>query len=300
MLAEWMDPLSSVTVFCEEMQPSGSSRPVDFDEEMNHRVKERALRQGKLKDVCNVSGRATEFVVSSDNLRETLVSRASLSINRHRQLVCVLSLGIFGHPRASLAAMAAHINQNKLKLYIAEANSVLSDFLKRRVKRGLFVCSEYFGPAYGSGEFVNGTLHEDLQCMSFGDDTFDIILTSDVLEHVPDAMIAERELMRILKPNGIYCFTVPFAPLAEHDVIFADVDKQGNTRYFSEPQFHLDPLRPEGALVYRLFSFNDMKQRFEAMGHEFKSYRFWSEPLGILGSDCWVHIARKATDGQER
>jgi SAM-dependent methyltransferase len=299
VLTEWaelIDPLSSVTVFYEEMQPAGSSR---FDEEMNHRVKEKALRDGKLKGVCNFSGRATKFVVSSDNLRETLVSRASLSINRQRQLICLLSMGTFGHPRASLAAIAAHINQNQLKLYIAEANTVLSDFLKRRLKRGLFICSEYFGLSYRSGELVKGILHEDLQATSFGDETFDIILTCEVLEHVPDAVIAERELMRILKPGGIYCFTVPFAPAAEHDLIFADVDEEGNTRYFAEPQFHLDPLRPEGALVYRIFSFNGMKQRFEAMGHEFKSYRFWSESLGILGSDCWVHMARKATNEQE-
>jgi len=40
-LAEWMDSLSSVPVFYEEMQPAGSS---SFDEELNHRVKEKALR----------------------------------------------------------------------------------------------------------------------------------------------------------------------------------------------------------------------------------------------------------------
>jgi hypothetical protein len=74
----------------------------------------------------------------------------------------------------------------------------------------------------------------------------------------------------------------------------AEVDEHGNTRHFAEPQFHADPLRPDkGILVYRIFSFRGMKQRFEAMGHEFKSYRFWSESLGILGNDCWVHTVRK-------
>ena len=292
MLAEIINPLSGQPIFFEEMQPADSSR---FDYELDHAVREGTVRRGRVKGVCNVSGRATEFVVTSDNLRETLVSTVSSSINRHRQLICSLSMAVFGHPHASLAVIAAHINENRWKVYIAEANSVLSDFLKRKLKPKLFVCSEYFGPAHQSGEIVNGILHEDLLCTSFADDTFDLVISAEVLEHVPDALAAEKELMRILKPGGIYCFTVPFLPAAEHDQILADVDEHGKVRHFAEPQFHGDPLRPqEGILVYRIFSFNDLKQRFEAMGHEFKSHRFWSEALGILGSDCWAHAVRKA------
>jgi SAM-dependent methyltransferase/glycosyltransferase involved in cell wall biosynthesis len=293
ILAEIMDPLSTQPIFFEEMQPGSSS---GFDYERDNTVKQQALQKGKVKGVCNVSGRSTEFVVSSDNLRESLVSTVSSSINRHRQLICTLSTAIFGHPRASLAAIAAHINQNRWKVYIAEANSVLSDFLKRNLKRDLFVCSEYFGPTYQSGQIVNGILHEDLQHTSFEDEAFNIIITSEVLEHVPDAPAAEKELMRILKPGGIYCFTVPFLPIGEHDQILADIDEQGKLRHFAEPQYHGDPIRPsEGILVYRLFSFNDLKERFESMEHEFKSYRFWSESLGILGSDCWAHTVKKRT-----
>jgi SAM-dependent methyltransferase len=186
------------------------------------------------------------------------------------------------------------MNENHLKVYVAESNSVLSNFLRGKLKQDLLVCSEYFGPEYKSGQIVNGVLHEDLHCTSFADETFDIIITTEVLEHVPDALRAEKELTRILKPGGLYCFTVPFLPASDHDLVLADIDDQGNLRYFAEPQFHGDPLRPEGILVYRLFSFNDMKQRFEDMGHQFQSYRFWSESLGIVGSDCWAHVVTKA------
>jgi SAM-dependent methyltransferase len=290
-----MNPLSAQPIFFEEMQDGNSS---GFDYELDNTVKQQAVRQGRVKGVCNVSCRSTEFVVSSDNLRESLVSTVSSSINRHRQLICALSMAMFGHPRSSLAAIASYVNQNKWKVYIAEANSVLSDFLKQNLKPGLFVCSEYFGPGHKSGETVNGILHEDLQHTSFPDDTFNVIITSEVLEHVPDAPAAEKELMRILKPGGTYCFTVPFLPVGEHDEILADIDEHGKLRYFAEPQYHGDPIRPtEGILVYRLFSFNDLKHRFEAMGHEFKSYRFWSESLGILGSDCWAHAVTKGKRG---
>jgi hypothetical protein len=61
------------------------------------------------------------------------------------------------------------------------------------------------------------------------------------------------------------------------------MDEKGNVRYFAEPQFHGDRLRPkEEILVCRLFSYNDLKSRFEGLGHEFNSYRFWSRTYGIL------------------
>jgi SAM-dependent methyltransferase len=178
-------------------------------------------------------------------------------------------------------------------VYIAETNSVIADFLGQNLKSNLFACSEYFGPSHASGEVVNGVLHQDLQRTSFEDASFDVVITSEVFEHIPDAIAAEAEVMRILKPGGIYCFTVPFFAVGESDVVLADLDESGQTRYFAEPQYHRDPLRPEGVLVYRIFSFKGMKQRFEAMGHEFKTFRFWSRPLGILGSDGWAHVVQK-------
>lgn len=293
VIAQITNSVLNVPIFYEELQPAGSTH---FDHELDQAIRSHALEQGKLRGTCNVSASETEFIISSTNLREDVVSTVSSSINRHRQLVCTLSMALFGRPSSSLAGITAHINQNGMKVYIAEANSVMSDFLKRNLSPELIVSSEYFGPDHRSGETIKGILHQDLQRTSFGSEAFDIVLTSEVFEHIPDAIGAEKEVMRILKPGGIYCFTVPFLPTAEHDLILANMDEHGTIEYLAEPQYHGDPIRPdEGILVYRLFSFNDMKQRFESMGHVFKSYRFWSKALGILGDDCWAHTARKSS-----
>lgn len=50
---------------------------------------------------------------------------------------------------------------------------------------------------------------EDLMSLSYVDNSFDLILNSDVLEHVPDVELALREIRRVLKPDGIFVFTVP-------------------------------------------------------------------------------------------
>jgi glycosyltransferase involved in cell wall biosynthesis/SAM-dependent methyltransferase len=298
VLSQISSNVGSRPVFCEELRPSVQS---EFDGERDETIRRYALERGRLSGFCNVVDSETEFIVASDNLRESVVAQVSSSINRHRQLVCALSMALFGNPHVSLPDIGAAINRRNLRVYVAETNSVLPNALKRELRPDLLVCSEYLGPEHESGEIVQGILNQDLQKTSFDDESFDVIITSEVFEHIPDAISAEKEVMRILRTGGVYCFTVPFLPAGEHDVVLAEMDPQGQVEYFAEPQFHSDPIRPdEGALVYRLFSFTDLKQRFGDLGHEFKSYRFWSEPLGILGNDAWAHTVRKSSNGDNR
>lgn len=285
--------LSGLPIFYETLEPE---RPTRFDREMYEWARDDALSKGVIRGVCNVTGEEVEFRISSDNLREDVVAERSGTINRHRQAVCALSLSIFAHPLATLAEIAAYINTYKLKVYLAETHSPLVRFLREYLEPELFVCSEYFGAEHRSGEVVGEVLHQDLQRTSFADETFDIVLTFEVFEHIPDATAAEREVVRILKAGGIYCFTVPFMPESEHDLILAELDESGELKHYGEPQYHGDPIRPEeGILVYRLFSYHDLKRRFEELGCAFTSYRFWSKPLGILDDNGWVHVVTKAS-----
>jgi len=50
----------------------------------------------------------------------------------------------------------------------------------------------------------------DTQWLSFADDSFDVIICHQVLEHVPNADQAVREIHRVLKPGGRVIVTVPF------------------------------------------------------------------------------------------
>lgn len=49
----------------------------------------------------------------------------------------------------------------------------------------------------------------DIACLPFQDQSFDLIVALDILEHVPDDKAAMRELRRVLKPNGRLVVTVP-------------------------------------------------------------------------------------------
>ena len=53
---------------------------------------------------------------------------------------------------------------------------------------------------------------EDVTALSYADACFDLVLTSDTLEHVPDWEQALRETRRVLRAGGRHVFTVPAVP----------------------------------------------------------------------------------------
>lgn len=61
----------------------------------------------------------------------------------------------------------------------------------------------------GSTRPLTGFLAGDATRLPFGDDTFDAVICSEVLEHLPDYHAALAEMRRVLKPQGRLCITVP-------------------------------------------------------------------------------------------
>jgi SAM-dependent methyltransferase len=65
------------------------------------------------------------------------------------------------------------------------------------------------------GDSYHESLHLDHECdlscsLPFADRSFDTVVLSDVLEHVPDPAMLWREMARILEPGGKLLMNVPF------------------------------------------------------------------------------------------
>jgi SAM-dependent methyltransferase len=54
-----------------------------------------------------------------------------------------------------------------------------------------------------------GALRGDATRLPFPDQTFDVVITSEVLEHIQDDVAAIAEMYRVLKVGGIFAATVP-------------------------------------------------------------------------------------------
>ncbi len=54
-----------------------------------------------------------------------------------------------------------------------------------------------------------GVLRGDATQLPFADDSFDVVITSEVLEHIQDDVAAIAEMVRVLRPGGRFAATVP-------------------------------------------------------------------------------------------
>ena len=72
---------------------------------------------------------------------------------------------------------------------------------------------DYTGTDLDAGRYrhIQGIRTADLTALPFGDATFDVVVCSHVLEHVPDDRAAFVELARVLKPGGHALLLTPYA-----------------------------------------------------------------------------------------
>ena len=71
------------------------------------------------------------------------------------------------------------------------------------------VTTTFYNTKYRFGEVINGYSNQDMSNLTFEDESFDLVLHSEVLEHVPDFRRAHSESIRVLKSGGELIFTVP-------------------------------------------------------------------------------------------
>ncbi len=124
----------------------------------------------------------------------------------------------------------------------------------RRLAR-TYETSEYapHGTAHRRGIRVR---HEDIQALTFADGSLDLVITSEVFEHVADPWAGFREIRRVLRLGGRHIFTVPALP-----------ESQTSRRDAGLPVRHIDPLRPEGSLVVTDFG-EDLPELLQSLGFE--------------------------------
>src|SRR5579875_2897239 len=126
----------------------------------------------------------------------------------------VLRLYPVGAPPAPAPSLARWVEYPETRaLRVAEINRIdgLHECLRRLPH---FAASDYRTGA-APGAVVDGVRSEDLTRLTYSDDSFDLVLTSESLEHVPDLDAALGEISRVLVPGGRHIFTVPVLPQTE-------------------------------------------------------------------------------------
>jgi SAM-dependent methyltransferase len=121
------------------------------------------------------------------------------------------------------------------------------------------------------GTFKNGVQCQDVQRLTFANESFDVCTSTEVMEHVPDDAAGFAELYRVLKPGGLLVFTVPLTAAAQ--TIERAMLMANGVAHLLPPEYHGDRVRGANkVLCYRNYG-QDILARVAAAG--FCDVRFY-------------------------
>jgi SAM-dependent methyltransferase len=169
------------------------------------------------------------------------------------------------------------------------------------VERGTSVrlrneCAAYVGtqlfPGIRPGCMRDGFRCEDLQQQTFGEGSFDLVITQDVMEHVFEPRLAYREIWRTLVPGGMHIHTTPIKKIAE-SVRRAARGDDGSVRHLLPAVYHASPIDRAGALVTFDWGHDLPRLIAEWVPFEVEVRRFIDRRHGILGEMTDVIICTK-------
>jgi SAM-dependent methyltransferase len=197
---------------------------------------------------CCVCGQTTTFRDVARPIRETYPCTNCNASMRERVTASAI-LAAYGEARfSSLKDLAASDRFSGLKIYEPGVAGSYRRFLKPLPGYQ----TSFYWEGGVSGEPMNGVRHEDLMNLSFADESFDLVISSDIFEHIRDPWVAFREVARILRRGGMHIFSIP-AQRPMPAKTFQRVDISGpEDKYIVEPHYHGDG-RGGRSLVYTDF-----------------------------------------------
>ena len=155
--------------------------------------------------LCSVCGREGRFVRNSWVLSRELRRRWGPELAERESMFCELCgcslrvrrlaatlVELYGRGATTLVGLVGENGFRRLRVAEINAAGRMHPFLAQL-------------PSLVHVEYPD----EDIQSLSWPDESFDLVLTSETLEHVPDPHRALAETHRVLRPGGRHVFTVP-------------------------------------------------------------------------------------------
>lgn len=182
---------------------------------------------------CEICESATVFTAAGPNFRSTLRCPRCKTPPRERALYHVLS--------------TFYPNWRELKIHESSPNKIgLS--AKLATAPG-YTESQYDpGVRWGSKHPEKGYRSEDLEAQTFGDESFDLVITQDVFEHLfhPDKAI--KEIARTLRPGGAHICTFPITQKTKPTRLRASLVDNEIVHHLP-PSYHGNPVAKDSLMT---------------------------------------------------
>jgi SAM-dependent methyltransferase len=169
--------------------------------------------------ICRICGHSQEFAREMVAIRETYRCAKCKALLREREQAQAI-LSCYGTSRIdTLEHLAGDVEFRKLRIY---EPGTIGPFRRLFTSLPYYQQSDYY-PEDTRDSAPLKVPHQSLEALSYADKTFDLVITSDILEHVRRPERAFSEIARVLKPGGRHIFTVPLQePLPEKTVMRVD------------------------------------------------------------------------------
>jgi SAM-dependent methyltransferase len=298
---ESLVPIGSDRRFVVQLGRQVLRRPRDVRHRINREnfIAWRRFRRATIR--CNICGHSGTLLHEMPDLelharfhigtlRETLRCRTCFSKMRDR----TLAAGLLDVMAKKFDLEADSITE--LAERMPAAVRVLDTDANGRIGRLLsdlpgYTVSLYQPDRENGADLGKGVVNVDLERMPFPDESFDVILSTEVMEHVRYVETAYREIARCLGDGGTYLFTVPYdASLSE---TWQLIDPETDEELVSPPHMHGDPdLRAEGIKSYRVFG-RDITAQMQDAGLESEFAPMERPDSGIFAGDLFVATRRR-------
>ncbi len=127
--------------------------------------------------------------------------------------------------------------------------------------------------------------HLDLMSIDLPDASFDVFISGDVFEHIPDLNKALHEIVRVLKPGGLLISSFPFNPKQIATQVRARIGADGAVEHIEPAEYHGNPVDPSGGSLVFSYPGWDILKELQGMGCADARYAFLASSQHGVTSD---------------
>ncbi|MCH2076143.1 MAG: class I SAM-dependent methyltransferase [Rhodobacteraceae bacterium] len=212
--------------------------------------------------ICSVCGTHGSFRDMAQSIRETYQCTTCRASMRERVTADAI-LAMYARGRSTcLVELAEDPNFSNLDIFEPGISGAYRTILKPLPSYK----NSFYWDDIPFGEERDGVRNEDLQALTFRDASFDLVISSDIFEHVRHPWTAFRELRRVLRTGGCHIFSIPvMLPMRTHGRLRVDTSGPEDV-HILEPVYHGDG-KGGRSLVYTDFG-ADLYDKLERCGYK--------------------------------
>lgn len=233
---------------------------------------------------CPICDKDVEFIMKQKNFYRSIVCSGCGSWPAQRALWFALNQAFPDWRNLALHEGSPGDGAVSVKLMKESSNYTASQYVQN-LPNGTIVTDNNLP----CGKYVVQNLEEQ----TFEDETFDLVITLEVFEHVMHPLKAISEIARTLKPGGATLMSVPVVRKFEPSRRRARLEN-GKINHLLDPQYHGNPISTKGALVTVDWGFDIASQMASASGMYFVMQTFNDYNLGILDEYNQILIGYKS------